>query len=282
LKALASEDQRVKIVSLSGNFGHQAALTAGLKYANGDALVTLDADLQDPPEIVEEMLKRFTEGFEIIYGVRKLRNKDTAFKKFTAQLFYKLMKLMGVSLIYNHADFRLVSKEVALAFQKYSEANLFLRGIFPTMGFSQCVVEYERENRFAGNTKYPLRRMVAFAIEGITSFSYLPLRLIAIFGLLIFVISCALVVWALLTKAFGRAIPGWTSTVLPIYAFGGFQLMCIGIAGEYIGKIYMEVKRRPTYIVKETINYSNSSEKLDLSTKYESSSSNIDRSLFEK
>jgi glycosyltransferase involved in cell wall biosynthesis len=239
---------------LSRNFGHQAALAAALTHATGDAIVTLDADLQDPPETIGKMIDRFKEGFEIVYGIRNSRAADTLLKRLTAEWFYKLMKWMGVTLMYNHSDFRLVSRKVARSFQRYTEVNLFLRGIFPNMGFRQSVIKYERAKRLAGKTKYPFTKLAAFAIEGITSFSYVPLRLIAILGFIIFVFSVVLVGWGLVTKALGRAIPGWASTVLPIYAFGGLQLMCIGIVGEYIGKIYMEIKRRPTFIIQETVN----------------------------
>jgi glycosyltransferase involved in cell wall biosynthesis len=261
LKALASRDHRIKVLSLSRNFGQQAALAAALTYATGDAIVTLDADLQDPPETIEKMLDRFKEGFEIVYGIRQSRAADALLKRLTAEWFYKLMQSMGVNLIFNHSEFRLVSRKVARNFQSYTEVNLFLRGIFPNMGFRQSVIKYERAKRLAGKTKYPFAKLAASAIEGITSFSYVPLRLIAILGFIIFVFSVALVGWALITKALGRAIPGWTSTVLPIYAFGGFQLMCIGIVGEYIGKIYMEIKRRPTFIIRETVNLDTNNKK---------------------
>jgi len=254
LKKMSINNQNIKIISLSGNFGHQSALTAGIDYAQGDAIVMLDADLQDPPYIIEEMVKKYNEGFDIIYGVRESRNDDTMFKKLTAKYYYKLLKLVRVDLISEHADFRLISKQVCNEFKRYNEVNRFLRGIFPIMGFNYAIIKYKRSKRHSGTTKYPLHKMIAFAIQGITSFSHLPLRLSTFVGLLVFISSLALSVWALLTKAFGYTVPGWASTVIPIYLFGGIQLVFIGIIGEYIGKIYLETKNRPIYIVKDTLN----------------------------
>ena len=255
LKQLITSDKNMKVISLSGNFGHQSALAAGLNYASGDAVISMDADLQDPPEILEEMLDKFKEGYDIVYGVRKSRENDSFFKRTTAGLFYNLMKAMGVNMISNHADFRLLSRRVLNEFKKYTEVNKFLRGLFPIIGFNQCVIEYEREKRFAGRTKYPLKKMISFAVEGVTSFSYFPLRIAAISGFVIFIGALFLTIWALISKFMGFVIPGWTSTVLPLYLFGGIQLMFLGIIGEYIGKIYMEVKKRPSYIVKEMYNF---------------------------
>ena len=229
-------------------------MTAGLKYAGGDTIVSLDADLQDPPEAIEEMLSKAKDGFEIVYAVRKQRQADTAFKRTTAQCYYKLMKAMGVNLVYNHADFRMISSDVRDQFVRYGEVNRFLRGMFPLMGYKHCSVEYDRKERLAGQTKYPLKKMVAFAIDGVTSFSYVPLRLASLLGITIFLVTMFMIIWALLVKLSGNTVPGWASTVLPIYAFGGLNLLCIGIVGEYVGKIYMEVKHRPVYIVRETIN----------------------------
>ncbi|MBW8034283.1 MAG: glycosyltransferase family 2 protein [Planctomycetes bacterium] len=261
LSDLASKKPNIKVVSFSGNFGHQAALTAGLKYAKGDAIVTLDADLQDPPETIEEMIVKFNEGYQIVYAVRKGRQNDTAFKRLTAQCYYKLMKAMGVNLVYDHADFRLISAKVRDEFARYNEINRFLRGIFPLMGFKHCKVEYDRHQRLAGETKYPLKKMMAFAIDGVTSFSYVPLRLASLLGFTIFLVTTVMIIWVLVAKLFGETVSGWTSTVLPIYAFGGIQLLCIGIVGEYVGKIYMEVKHRPIYIVGQTINIENNLQK---------------------
>jgi polyisoprenyl-phosphate glycosyltransferase len=254
LKQLAATNQNIKVISFSGNFGHQAALTAGLHYASGDAAVSMDADLQDPPELIEKMLDKFNEGFDIVYGVRSARGRDGFFKKSTAKGFYKLMKLIGVPLVYEHADFRLLSARVLKEFKKYTEVNRFLRGIIPLMGFNNCVVEYERKERFAGETKYPLKKMLLFAIEGLTSLSLVPLRIVSFAGLIMFFMSFLLSIWALFIKIEGLALPGWTSTVLPIYFLGGIQLIFLGIIGEYIGKIYLEVKKRPLFIIMEKYN----------------------------
>jgi polyisoprenyl-phosphate glycosyltransferase len=254
LKQLAGNNKNIKVISFSGNFGHQAALTAGLYYASGDAAVSMDADLQDPPEVIEKMLDKFNKGFDIVYGVRSARGRDGFFKKLSAKCFYRLMKLIGVPLVYEHADFRLLSASALTEFKKYTEVNRFLRGIIPLMGFNNCVVEYERKERFAGETKYPLKKMLIFAIEGLTSLSLVPLRIVSFAGLIMFFVSVLLSIWALFIKMKGMALPGWTSTVLPIYFLGGIQLIFLGIIGEYIGKIYLEVKKRPLFIIKEKYN----------------------------
>lgn len=254
LGGIAAEAPNIKVVSFSGNFGQQAALTAGLKYAGGDTIVSLDADLQDPPEAIEEMIEKAKKGFEIVYAVRKRRQADTAFKRTTAELYYKLMKAMGVNLVYNHADFRMISSNVRDQFVRYGEVNRFLRGMFPLMGYKHCIVEYDRKERLAGETKYPLKKMIAFAIDGVTSFSYVPLRLASLLGFTIFLVTTLMIIWVMIVKLSGNTVPGLAVIVLPIYAFGGIQLLCIGIVGEYIGKIYMEVKHRPVYIVRQTIN----------------------------
>jgi glycosyltransferase involved in cell wall biosynthesis len=258
LRCLAADNKNIRVLSFSGNFGHQAALTAGLQYASGDVMVSMDADLQDPPEIIEKMLAKFNEGFEIVYGVRKKRMKDSLFKRLTAKGFYKMMMLLGVDIVDGHADFRLLSRSVVDALNKYTEVNRFIRGIIPLMGFEHCVVEYERKERFAGKTKYPLKKMLLFAIEGITSFSLVPLRIASLVGLAIFLVTLLLSLWAFTIKIRGIALPGWTSTVLPIYFLGGLQLMFFGVIGEYIGKIYLEVKRRPLFIIKEKCNFEDS------------------------
>jgi glycosyltransferase involved in cell wall biosynthesis len=255
LKQLSTNNKNIKVLSFSGNFGHQAALTAGLHYASGDVVVSMDADLQDPPEIIERMLYKFNDGFEIVYGVRSRRTGDSFLKRLTAKMFYKLMIMMGVNLVYDHADFRLLSKNVVTEFKKYTEVNRFIRGMIPSMGFNQCIVEYERKERFAGRTKYPFKKMLFLAIEGITSFSLVPLRISSIIGFVIFIMTLLLSLWAITIKMFGIALPGWTSTVLPIYFLGGIQLMFLGIIGEYLGKIYLEVKKRPIFIVKEKYNF---------------------------
>ncbi|MCG6553368.1 MAG: glycosyltransferase family 2 protein [Candidatus Magnetominusculus sp. LBB02] len=255
LKRLAASDKQIKAISFSGNFGHQPALTAGLHHAEGDMAVSLDADLQDPPEIIEQMIIRCRAGADIVYGVRQDRKDDTFFKRTTAVAFYKFMTLMGVNIIYNHADYRMLSRPALEAFKTYGEVNRFLRGMFPAMGFKHSVVTYKRERRFAGTTKYPLKKMVSFAVEGITSFTNFPLRLASVLGFINFAAAAVLGLWAIATKLKGGAVPGWASIVLPIYLFGGIQLMFIGILSEYVGKIYMEVKHRPLFIIREKYNF---------------------------
>lgn len=255
LKKLAQSDKAVKVLALSRNFGHQAALLAGMFHAAGDAVVSLDADLQDPPEIIPAMLEKYNEGFALVFGVRKKRTTDQFFKRFTGESFYKIMNFMGANLVFNHADFRLISKRALQALKGFPESNLFLRGLIPSLGYRQAVVYYDRESRFSGQTKYPLGKMIAFAIEGITSFTYLPLRLASFAGIFIALLSLLLSLWALITKISGNSVPGWTSTVLPMYFLGGLQLLFLGILGEYIGKIYLETKRRPPFIVGEKYNF---------------------------
>ncbi|GKT09360.1 glycosyltransferase family 2 protein [Desulforhabdus sp. TSK] len=255
LKELANRNQNIKIISFSNNFGHQAALTAGLYHATGDAAVSLDADLQDPPEVIEEMIQAYRSGSEIVYGVRKERKTDTFFKRATALAFYKLMLFMGVNCFYNHGDCRLLSQRVLREFKKYEEINRFIRGIIPLMGFNYSIVEYDREKRYAGETKYPLRKMISLAIEGITSFSSVPLRIASLLGFMIFIGTLLLSIWVLIVTLGHASVPGWASTVLPVYFLGGIQLIFFGILGEYIGKIYMEVKKRPLFIIKEKFNF---------------------------
>jgi glycosyltransferase involved in cell wall biosynthesis len=254
LRKLAGESPEVKVISFSRNFGHQRALAAGILHASGDAVVSLDADLQDPPELIGELIQKYRQGNDIVYAVRKARGRDTFFKRATARLFYRMMQSMGVDLIYDHADYRLISKKVAAAFRNIRESNIFLRGIFPYLGFDHEIVYYERRERRAGVTKYPLRKMLAFAWEGITSFSNVPLRLASLTGLVISAASLLLVVWALYEKFAGKTVPGWTSTVIPLFFIGGLNILFLGLIGEYIGKIYLEVKRRPLFLVKETHN----------------------------
>ena len=226
---LSEQNRNIKILSFSHNFGHQAALSAGLHFASGDAAVTLDADLQDPPNMIPEMIRKYQHGFEIVYGVRNNRDVDTFFKKLTAKAFYRFMRLMGIKSLDNHADFRLLSRNVFQAFREYHEVNRFLRGLIPTMGYKSCIVNYERAKRTAGRSKYSFRKMLLFAIEGITSLSITPLRMAAFVGVIIFVISFLLSAWVFIAKMSGNSVPGWASTVLPIYFLGGIQLLCLGI-----------------------------------------------------
>ena len=241
-------------IKLSGNRGHQNALIAGLSVAEGDALVSIDADLQDDVRVIEDMVDAYGKGYDIVYGVRTNRESDSVFKRFTAESYYRLLRAMGVKIIYNHADFRLLSRRVLDALSQYREINLFLRGIIPLIGFSATTVTYRRLERFAGETKYPLMKMLGLAIEGVISFSAVPLRLITLLGILTFLISAALGCWAFWVALFTtRAVPGWASTVVPVYFIGGIQLLCIGVLGEYLAKIYLEVKDRPRFIIEERI-----------------------------
>lgn len=254
INQLNANDYRVHGIKLSRNRGHQNALLAGLFSAEGDALVTVDADLQDDIKIIENMVRCFIEGSEIVYGVRKSRSKDAFFKRKTADLYYKFLALLGVEVIYNHADFRLMGRRIVDCLQQYSETNLFLRGIIPLLGFRSATVYYDRTERFAGISKYPLRRMLALAVDGVTSFSVVPLRVITVLGLLVFLFSFGMVGWVAYGRLFmNTAIPGWASSVIPIYFLGGIQLLSIGVLGEYIAKIYLETKRRPRYLIDKII-----------------------------
>ena len=256
IESLSRNNERVAGIKLSRNRGHQNALLAGLFTAPGDALISLDADLQDDVSAISAMVDEFAKGAEIVYGVRESRNTDGFFKRSTAQAFYRVMNLLGVEVVYNHADYRLMSRRAIEALQDYKEVNLFLRGVVPLIGFRSAQVYYKRAERHAGKSKYPLKRMLAFAFEGIASFSVTPLRLITGLGLLVFAITMLMSVYILCVKLFTDAtVPGWTSTVLPMYILGGIQLFCTGIIGEYLGKMYQEVKARPRYIIDKCINF---------------------------
>ena len=251
---IAHFNQRVHGIKLSRNCGHQNALLAGLFGASGDALVSIDADLQDDISVIPDMVHKHLAGAEIVYGVRKSRDKDTRFKRITASLYYRLLSLMGVDIVPNHADFRLMSRRALNCLGGYSEVNLFLRGIVPLIGLSTDTVYYDRHERFAGTTKYPLRRMLGLALDGITSFSVVPLRFISLLGLMVCAFSALMILWIIYGKIFlDAALPGWASSVVAIYFLGGVQLLGIGIIGEYIAKIYLETKKRPRYFVEKVI-----------------------------
>lgn len=245
----------IKVLKLSGNVGHQRALLAGMHWVTDkcDVMISLDIDLQDDLDTVDQMLNAFSTGHQIVYGVRDNRDTDGWFKKNSALVFYKLMRSMGVALIYNHADFRLIGNVVLREFGRYKEVNLFLRGIFPMMGFSHTEVYYRRQERSAGESKYPFRKMLGLAMDGVTSFSNRPLKWITMIGLLIFFVSLALSGWVLWVVASGRSVPGWASITLPIYFIGGIQLLCLGIIGEYVSKIYLESKNRPQYHIEKVL-----------------------------
>jgi len=253
-EASKADKRSIKVVRFSRNFGHQAALLAGYEFAKGDVIVSLDADLQDPPELIGSMLDKIKEGHDVVYAARKSREIDSLFKRKTADVFYWIMKKFGADIVPNHADFRMVTRRALNAFLKFHENNLFIRATFPIVGFPSCVVYYDRPERLAGETKYPFRKMLEFAIDGLTSFSVVPLRICSMVGLLVSLLALLMLFWSIVVKIFGGAIPGWTSTVAPLYLLGGVQLLFLGIIGEYIGKIYIEVKHRPRYIVQETIN----------------------------
>ncbi len=241
--------KEVRGLKLAGNVGHQFALTAGLNFAKDicDISISIDADLQDDIEVFDEMVDLYHEGNDIVYGVRNKRKTDSFFKRFTAQSFYKLMNFFGAKTIYNHADFRLMSKRALEQFSKYKEENLYIRGIVPLIGYKTACVYYDRKVRVAGESKYPLKKMLALAIEGITSFSVKPIRYIVLLGIISVVLSLAALIYALISFIFLSVEPGWTSLIVSIWFLGGVQLISIGLIGEYIGKIYMEVKGRPRY-----------------------------------
>lgn len=243
-------------IKLSRNFGHQNAVLAGLlRYSNQfDCYISIDADLQDDLNAIAEMIKKHQEGYRVVYGVRNNRKSDSFFKRSSAKIYYKLLKSFGVKAIYNHADYRLMDNIIVNTLQGYKETNLFLRGIIPTIGYKSTTVEYKRTKRLAGETKYPLNKMLSFAWEGITSFSNYPLRIIMNIGLLLFFISLGIGIWALIQYFNGKIIPGWTSIFLTIMCFGGIQMISIGVLGQYLGKIYMEVKARPRFIIENELN----------------------------
>ena len=243
-------------VNLSRNRGHQNALLAGLLTAvnYADMIVSMDADLQDDVNAVDEMVDRYHECYEVVYGVRSKRDTDTFFKRFTAEGFYKVMKALGVDIVFNHADYRLMSRRAVEGLAQFSEVNLFLRGIVPQIGYKWTTVTYERAERFAGESKYPLKKMIAFAADGITSFSVKPIRLVFSAGVVVFLISLVMLLYALVSKIAGHTSAGWTSLMGSIWLLGGIQLLSLGVVGEYIGKIYNETKRRPRFIIESVLN----------------------------
>jgi len=258
LKAAAIEHQDVVAIKLSRNKGHQNALYAGLCTSTEDIIVSIDADLQDDPQNIEYMVDEYLKGNDVVYGVRSERATDTFFKRFTAESYYHLMRKMGVDLVFNHADFRLMSRRALNALLEYEESNLFLRGIVREVGFPSSVVEYQRQAREAGESKYPLRKMLSFAWNGITAFSAIPLRAITVIGLISSLVSVGILAWVLATRLFtDNAMPGWASMLLPLLFIGSVQLLCLGVIGEYMSKLYSESKRRPKYHISELINHNN-------------------------
>lgn len=246
-------------LKLSRNKGHQNALLAGLMTAKSyaDILVSMDADLQDDIDAIDGFLEKRAEGCDIVYGVRSSREKDTAFKRGTAQAYYKLLAKLGVEITYNHADYRLMSRRAVEALSEFKEVNLFLRGLVPMVGFKSDIVTYVRNERQAGESKYPLKKMISFAVEGITSLSVKPIRLITSLGLLVFLVSIILLIYFFVIWCMGKTVAGWTTTAVSVWALGGLQLLAIGIIGEYIGKIYLETKARPNFIIETNLEETN-------------------------
>lgn len=255
IRSLGQEYPFVEGLKLAHNRGHQNAVLAGLMTAKEvcDCAISLDADLQDDLNVLDEFVEKFQEGCDVVYGVRKAREKDSFFKKTTAEGFYKVMKLLGVDIVFNHADYRLMSKRALEALSEYTEVNLFLRGIVPLIGYRSDYVYYDRNERFAGESKYPLKKMLALAIDGITSFSVKPLKVISNFGIIIALLSVVGLLYALISFLTGQAVAGWTAIVSSIWLLGGIQLLCLGVVGSYVGKIYSEVKRRPRFKVETHI-----------------------------
>lgn len=251
----SQENPAVCGVKLSRNCGHQNALLAGLMTAKerADAVISLDADLQDDTGVIPEFVQKWRGGCDVVYGVRKSRETDTGFKRGTAHGFYRLMQAMGVKLVSDHADYRLMSRRALEGLAQFREVNLFLRGIVPLIGYPSAMVFYERHERFAGESKYPFKKMLAFALDGITSLSTVPLRLISGLGLAISLLSFLALIWALVAKLTGAALAGWSTIVGSVWLIGGIELLCLGICGEYIGKIYAEVKARPHYIIDRVV-----------------------------
>ena len=240
----------VRGIKLARNYGHQRALLAGLLSAPGDAIISMDADLQDDPAAITEMIREYRRGADVVFAVRRQRTSDTFFKRTTAGAYYALLRLMGVKLVPNHADYRLLSRRVVEVLRSYREVNLFLRGLIPQLGFRSAHVYYDRHERFAGVSKYPVSKMMALAIEGITSFSDFPLRVITLLGLLVSAVSFGFGIWGLWVRlGTSAAIPGWASTVIPLYMLGGVQLLCMGMIGQYVSRIYSESKARPRYVI---------------------------------
>ena len=252
---LHKSDPHFSGICLTRNRGHQNALMAGLMECRNraDIIISMDADLQDDIGAVDQMLEEYRKGNDIVYGVRSSRKTDTFFKRFTAESYYKVMRMLGVELVFNHADYRLLSRRALDGLAEYKEVNLFLRGIVPQIGYDTAIVTYERKERFAGESKYPLKKMLSFALDGITSFSVKPMKIIINIGILVFLVSIIMMIYTLHAKIVGRTVSGWTSLMVSIWMIGGIQLLCLGVIGEYIGKIYSESKHRPRYLIKENL-----------------------------
>jgi len=254
IERLAQQDPRIHGLKLSRNFGQQSAILAGLLTAQGDALISIDSDLQDDVAAIEEMVLAYSSGADVVYGIRRNRKTDSFFKRSTAEGYYKLLQAMGVQLIFNHADYRLLSRRVVEELRSCKESNLFLRGLIPQLGFRSALVYYDRHVRYAGETKYPISKMVALAVNGITSFSEVPLKVITLLGMFVSLFSFGMAAWALVTRFVNpAAVPGWASVVIPLYMLGGIQLLCLGVIGQYLAKIYSEAKSRPRFIIEKSL-----------------------------
>jgi glycosyltransferase involved in cell wall biosynthesis len=254
IERLAKEDARIHGIKLSRNFGQQSAILAGLLTSSGDVLISMDADLQDDITAIEDMVRAYIRGAEIVYGVRRSRETDSFFKRATAESYYRLLQAMGVELMFNHADYRLLSRRVVEELRNCKETNLLLRGLIPQLGFQYELVYYDRRARFAGETKYTVSKMVSLALNGITSFTEIPLKIITVLGMLVSLFSFGIAAWALLTRFFNpSAVPGWASIVIPLCMLGGIQLLCLGVIGQYLAKIFSEVKARPRFIVEKSL-----------------------------
>ena len=255
IEELHRGDRLFSGVNLSRNRGHQNALLAGLMTAvqRADMMVSMDADLQDDINAMDAMIDAYHNGYDVVYGVRSSRESDSFFKRFTAESFYKLMKAMGVDIVFNHADYRLMSRRAVEGLAQFREVNIFLRGVVPQIGYPWTTVEYVRATRFAGESKYPLKKMLSFAFDGITSFSVKPMRLILFLGAVIFLLSLVVLLWTLIARVSGRTVSGWTSLMCSIWMIGGIQLLSLGVIGEYIGKIYAETKARPRFIIERVL-----------------------------
>lgn len=255
VKELCEKDKIFACINLSRNRGHQNALLAGLMTAkaHADAAISMDADLQDDINVIERFIDELEKGSDIVYGVRNDRKTDSFFKKFTAEAFYRFMKLMGVDVVFNHADYRLMSRRALEGLSEFDEVNTFLRGIVPQIGYPSSIVEYSRDKRFAGESKYPLKKMLSFAAEGITSFSVRPIKMAFALGFLSFLVSVVMLIYCIVEHILGNTVSGWASLGVSIWAIGGLQMLMLGVVGEYVGKIYLETKRRPKYIIESVI-----------------------------
>ncbi len=255
ISSLSQEHTEIGGIKLARNAGHQNALLAGLMTVRSecDCAISIDADLQDDINVIPQMIEKFENGCDIVYGVRNRRDTDTFFKRTTAEGFYKIMKLMGANVVFNHADYRLMSRRALEAFSEFSEVNLFLRGLVPMVGYKSDKVYYDRSERFAGESKYPLKKMLSFAFDGITSLSVTPIRLITLCGAVSCVAAVIMLIYSIVQKIMGHTVAGWASLMVSIWFLGGVQLMAMGLIGEYIGKIYKEVKRRPRYIIEKYV-----------------------------